>query len=142
MRISFLKAMRHVFCWVIGGCLYGFLEIAWRGYTHWSMIVLASILCIPLDIANEHIPWKMPLIEQGVLCGFTITVAEFVTGLILNVWLKLGIWDYSNQIGNILGQVCPLYMFFWCILSIPVIIVFDYLEYAYCDGDKPHYKLI
>ena len=126
---------------MFGGCLYGLLEIAWRGYTHWTMVLLAAILCIPLDIANEHIPWDMPLLLQGVLGGLTITVMEFVTGLIVNVWLGMGVWDYSNQFGNILGQICPLYTILWCLLAIPVIVVFDWLEYKICGGEKPHYTL-
>ena len=105
------------------------------------MVLLAAILCIPLDIANEHIPWDMPLLLQGVLGGLTITVMEFVTGLIVNVWLGMGVWDYSNQFGNILGQICPLYTILWCLLAIPVIVVFDWLEYKICGGEKPHYTL-
>ena len=135
------KVSAHILRWVCGGCLYGLLEIAWRGYTHWTMVLLAAILCIPLDIANEHIPWDMPLLLQGVLSGLTITVMEFVTGLIVNVWLGMGVWDYSNQFGNILGQICPLYTILWCLLAIPVIVVFDWLEYKICGGEKPHYTL-
>ena len=135
------KISSHILRWLFGGCLYGLLEIAWRGYTHWTMILLAALLCIPLDIANEHIPWDMPLPLQGVLGGLTITAMEFVTGLIVNVWLGLGVWDYSNQLGNILGQICPLYTILWCLLAIPVIVVFDWLEYKICGGEKPHYTV-
>ena len=67
------KVSAHILRWVFGGCLYGLLEIAWRGYTHWTMVLLAAFLCIPLDIANEHIPWDMSLPLQGVLGGLTIT---------------------------------------------------------------------
>lgn len=135
------KISSHILRWLFGGCLYGLLEIAWRGYTHWTMILLAALLCIPLDIANEHIPWDMPLPLQGVLGGLTITAMEFVTGLIVNVWFGLGVWDYSDQIGNILGQICPLYTILWCLLAIPVIAVFDWLEYKICGGEKPYYTV-
>ena len=64
------KVSAHILRWVFGGCLYGLLEIAWRGYTHWTMVLLAAFLCIPLDIANEHIPWDMSLPLQGVLVGY------------------------------------------------------------------------
>ena len=135
------KVSAHILRWVFGGCLYGLLEIAWRGYTHWTMVLLAAFLCIPLDIANEHIPWDMSLPLQGVLGGLTITAMEFVTGLVVNVWLGMGVWDYSNQFGNILGQICPLYTILWCLLAIPVIVVIDWLEYKICGGEKPHYTL-
>lgn len=133
------KAYSHVLRWCVGGCLYGLLEIAWRGHTHWTMIVLAAFLCIPLDIVNDHMPWELPLYVQSIIGGLTITAMEFATGLIVNVWLGWGVWDYSNQVGNIMGQVCPLYTLLWCVLAAPVIVVFDWLEYKLCGGERPHY---
>ena len=43
---------RHLPRWLIGGLLYGLIEIIYRGYTHWTMIVLAMALCIPLDCCD------------------------------------------------------------------------------------------
>ena len=74
------KASAHLIRWAMGGVLYGLLEILWRGHTHWTMMLLAAILCIPLDIANEHIPWEFPLWLQAVLGGTAITAAELAAG--------------------------------------------------------------
>lgn len=38
---------------------------------------------------------------------------EFVSGCVLNLWLGLGVWDYSNQPGNVLGQICPAFGLLW-----------------------------
>ena len=89
------KLRGHIVRWVFGGVLYGILEVVWRGYTHWTMMLLAALLCIPLDLANERIPWAMPLWLQAVLGGLTVTAAELAAGLVLNRWLGLAIWDYS-----------------------------------------------
>lgn len=94
---------QHLPRWLIGGLLYGLLEIIHHGHTHWTMILLAALLCIPLDLTNECMPWHLPLALQGVIGGLTITVAELLAGLILNVWLGLGIWDYSGLWGNLWG---------------------------------------
>ena len=59
------KASAHLIRWAMGGVLYGLLEILWRGHTHWTMMLLAAILCIPLDIANEHIPLGIPSLASG-----------------------------------------------------------------------------
>ena len=142
MRAACKGAASHVIRWLCGGLLYGGLEILWRGHTHWTMIVLAAFLCIPLDILNEHLPWNMPLLKQSVLGGTIITGAEFVAGCVLNLWLGLGVWNYANQPFNLLGQVCLLYWVLWCLLAGPVIVVFDWLEYRLCGGEKPHYKLV
>ena len=69
--------------WLCGGMLYALLEILWRGHTHWSMMVLAAVLCIPLDLANEHMPWTLPLWAQAVLGGLTITAGELLAGPVI-----------------------------------------------------------
>ena len=54
---------------------------------------------------------------QSAVCGVAITVVEFVAGLIINVWLGMGVWDYSAMPGNIMGQVCPQFLAMWMILA-------------------------
>lgn len=136
------KLWRHALRWVCGGLAYMALEMLWRGHTHWTMGLLAAVLCVPLDIANELMPWSLPLWAQAVLGGFTVTGAELVAGLVLNVWLGLGIWDYSNLPGNLWGQICPQFTALWCLLCLGMIPLFDWLDYKLCGGEKPHYKLI
>lgn len=131
----------HLVRWLCGGMLYGLLEIVWRGYTHWTMMLLAAMLCIPLDLANECFPWEFPLWTQAILGGLAITAGELLAGLVLNIWLELDIWDYSRLWGNFLGQICPLYAGLWCLLAGPVIVAFDWLDYWLCGGEKPHYRL-
>ena len=74
------KIRGHIVRWMFGGVLYGILEIIWRGYTHWTMMLLAALVCVPLDLANEHIPWELPLWLQALLGGLTITAAELAAG--------------------------------------------------------------
>ena len=74
---------------LMGGDLYCMVELIWRGHTHWSMFLLAAMLSLPLDLANEHMAWERPLWLQALIGGSVITLAELGAGLILNVWLKL-----------------------------------------------------
>ena len=60
---------RHLPRWLIGGLLYGLLEIIHHGHTHWTMILLAVLLCITLDLTNEALPWHLPLALQGLIGG-------------------------------------------------------------------------
>ena len=135
------RLWRHVPRWALGGVLYGGLELLWRGYTHWTMLLLAALLCVPLDIANEYIPWELPLWMQAVIGGLTVTAAELAAGVILNLWLRLEVWDYSGLWGSLWGQVCPLYTVLWCILAGPVIVAYDWLDCWLCGGERPHYHL-
>jgi len=132
----------HVPRWLFGGVLYGVLEVLWRGYTHWTMMLLAAMLCVPLDLANECFPWELPLCAQAVLGGLTITAAEFAAGCVLNLWLGLGIWDYSALPFNLWGQICLRFSALWCLLAGPVIVAFDWLDHWLCGGERPRYRLI
>ena len=60
---------------------------------------------MPLDVANERFPWELPLIVQAVLSGLAITAGELAAGLVLNVWLGLGVWDYTGQWGNLVALI-------------------------------------
>ena len=105
------------------------------------MLLLAALLCVPLDLANEHIPWEWPLWAQAIAGGTVITAAEFAAGLVLNVWLGLGVWDYSGLPGNLLGQICPHFWALWCLLAGPVIVAFDWLCCWMDGGERPRYHL-
>ena len=83
----------------------------------------------------------MPLIRQQLIAASGITAIEFVVGLILNVWLGLNMWDYSNMPGNILGQICPEFMVLWFFLSAFGIFLDDLIRWRFFGEEKPHYHL-
>ena len=106
----------------------------------WTMMLLAIILAIPLERFGSELPWEMPLLWQATVCAVAISAVEFIAGLVLNIWLGLGIWDYSTMPMNIMGQVCPQFMVLWLFLSIVGIVMLDWMRYAVEGGEKPHYK--
>lgn len=142
------KAVLSVLLWTWAGAVYFFLEVAWkilRGEPEtisWTMFLLAIVLAIPLERFGAELPWEMPLVSQALICGTAITVVELLAGLVLNVWLGLGIWDYSGLPGNLWGQICPQFWVLWCDLSIFGIMALDWLRYAVEGGAKPQYRLI
>ena len=64
---------------------------------------------------------KTSLIKKCIIGSGIITSIEFLSGCIVNIWLKMGIWDYSAMPVNILGQVCLIYSFLWALISIPIV---------------------
>ena len=52
------------------------------------------------------------------MCGI-ITTLELLVGLLVSKLLHLHVWDYSTRPLNLFGQVCPLFSFFWFLLSFP-----------------------
>ena len=137
-----LKAiLKHAVLALCGGCVYFLIEMAWRGHSHWTMAVLGGVCFVLIGDINEFIPWNMPLILQGAIGSGIVTVLELVSGIILNLWLGLGIWDYSNMPFNLLGQICLLFTLLWVALSIVAVVLDDWLRYWLFGEDRPTYTL-
>ena len=100
-----------------GAAVYGTLEMLWRGWTHWSML-LAGAVCggMMYWVANFS---RLPLWQEWILCAALITTVEFFSGVVLNLWLGWNIWDYSGMRINLLGQICPAFCLVWLGISIP-----------------------
>ncbi|OQY32755.1 MAG: hypothetical protein B6241_10045 [Spirochaetaceae bacterium 4572_59] len=57
----------------------------------------------------------LPLSFLQKVLFFTIaaTLMELFTGLFFVRFFKIRLWDYSMRKGNIKGQICPLFTFYW-----------------------------
>ena len=137
-----LKAiLKHAVLALCGGCVYFLIEMAWRGHSHWTMAVLGGVCFVLIGEINEFIPWNMPLVLQGAIGSGTVTLLELVSGIILSLWLGLGIWDYSNMPFNFLGQICLPFSLLWVALSVVAVILDDWLRYWLFGEDRPTYTL-
>lgn len=125
-----------------GGMIYACIELLWRGYSHWTMAVLGGVCFLLVGGINNWFPWDMSLLLQGVIGSAVVLIGEFGAGMILNVHLGMGIWDYSNLPGNILGQVCPQFAAVWMLLSIAAVVVDDWLRYWLFGEERPKYHFI
>ena len=137
-----IKLRKYGVLALIGGVIYGALELIGRGYTHWSMVLLGGICFVAVGLLNEVIPWEMPLTVQ-MLCGcIIITALEFCCGCIVNIWLGWAVWDYSDEWGNLLGQICPKFSALWYFISLAAILLDDWLRYWLFREEKPKYKWV
>ncbi len=102
---------------LLGGSAYGALEVLWRGHTHWSMILTGGV-CFALIylIASRS---RESRLHQYILCAAVVTTVEFLVGILVNLRLGMGVWDYSHCRWNLLGQICARYTLYWLILSVP-----------------------
>ena len=126
----------------IGG-IYYFLEIAFDGDSHWSMALLGAICGYLIGRLNEKkLTWEMPLWKQVLLGECIVLPLEFVTGVVVNIWLGLNIWDYSNLPFNILGQSSLLFAFIFIPVILLGIFIDDYYRWIIMGEDKPRYKLL
>lgn len=133
--------LKYLFLFWFGGSFYITLEVLWRGYSHWTMGVLAGFVFISIGLLNEIWSWDTSIIIQ-ILAGTIIaTTGEFITGCIVNLWLGWDIWDYSDMWGNILGQICPAFIALWIPISLLSIVIDDMIRWKFFNEEKPKYKL-
>ena len=101
----------------IGALGYGLIEILWRGYTHFSMLLAGGICFVTFAKIGEKFK-KKTLLARAVIGSAFVTAIEFIFGVIFNILLKKDVWDYSKMPFNFKGQICLLYSIFWVALSI------------------------
>lgn len=138
---------------LIGGRLYTWIELLWRGWTHWTMFILGGTCFVIMGLLNEYkFIWRQSLIAQSVISAIIITIFEFITGCIVNLWLGWQVWDYSNLPFNLFGQICLYFFLLWILLSAVGIILDDWIRYwlylLLCqyiptmqERERPHYTL-
>lgn len=136
------KLLKYYALGTLGGLIYVFIELMWRGYSHWSMFLLGGICFVALGLINEIIPWGMPLTAQMFIGCVIITSLEFITGCIVNLWLGWDVWDYSDLPYNLLGQISLKSSIGWYFLSSVGIVLDDWVRYIFFGEEKPRYKFL
>ena len=92
----------------------GFLTGPYLPLYGFSLVILFLLSFIDVSfIRNDHLQ-KTVLFALMALC---ITLFEFIAGMIFIVGMKIRLWDYSKNWGNIKGIVCPQFTFYWWLLS-------------------------
>ena len=134
--------LKYIVLFFVGGAVYCGIEMLWRGYTHWTMLIVGGICFVFCGGINEVFDWDMPIWKQMLICSCGITIIEFISGFFINIIFKLNVWDYSNLPFNVLGQICLLFSILWFGLSFIAIVVDDWLRYWLFGEEKPHYKFI
>lgn len=137
MRREFIKISILA---LLGGALYMGAELLWRGRTHWTMGLVGGLCFVLIGGLNNYLPWEIPVWKQAGCGALMVTAVELVTGVILNLYLGLGVWDYSNMPCNLLGQICLPYSLLWVGLSLVCIFVDDWLRYWLFHEEKPRYR--
>jgi uncharacterized membrane protein len=118
---------KYIFIFLFGGLGYGLLEIIFRGFTHWSMIITGGSALLVLYLINSAIPGT-PIILKALIGAFAITIIEFTVGIIVNKVFSFGVWDYTGSFGNVLGIITPIFSLCWFGISLIVNIIFKNMQ--------------
>ena len=122
--------MIYAVIFLFGAAGYSLLEMLWRGYTHWTMMLAGGVCFCAVYFINNHF-YSIPLVLRCLLCTVAITAIEFVFGVVVNLALKWNVWDYSSMPFNILGQICPLYSVLWFALSFVLVYLCRFINKLY-----------
>lgn len=107
----------EIIVFILGGYAYAMLEILFRGYTHWTMVLTGGACILTIFMLTDWI-LDAPLIISAMACSLIITFYEFCVGIIVNLKLGWQVWDYSSMPGNVLGQICPTFTAIWFLLCL------------------------
>lgn len=119
MGSSISNVQKKIIIFFIGALGYAVIEVAFRGYTHWTMaltggVVFSLLYTVQAGMGDRPL-WQRCLVGTGI-----ITAVEFAVGCVVNLWLGWDVWDYSMYRFQILGQVCLLFSFLWFLLCGPI----------------------
>ena len=116
---GYVKIWEELLLAAAGGRLYYCVELLYRGFSHPSMFLLGGICLCWIDFVEKHMGSLWTRGMRMLVSGLGITVFEFICGCIVNLWLGLDVWDYSDLHVQFLGQVSLLFFLFWCVMSLP-----------------------
>lgn len=110
---------KYALLFLTGGTVYPSLEILARGRTDLSMAFAGGIcLCLIDRVCCNRMRFQ-PLSLRCFAGSGIITGVEFSIGVLVNMVLKMNVWDYSQLPLNILGQICLPFSILWFAATLP-----------------------
>lgn len=140
LEIKVANFFKYLLIWEVGGLVYYLIEIFYRGHSHPSMFILGGLCLVLVGLLNNIFSFNMYFELQILIGDIVVLIGEFITGLIVNVWLGLNVWDYSNMKFNIMGQICPQFALLWIPVIIIAIFMDDWIRYEYFHEEDPTYR--
>ncbi|MCM1545008.1 MAG: putative ABC transporter permease [Ruminococcus sp.] len=122
------RIIEYVIIFCIGSFMYGLIEVLYRGYTHWTMMLTGGVVFAVLYLVNLSLKTRS-FVLRGLIGCLIITLTEFLVGVTVNLIFKMHVWDYSSIPGNLFGQICPLFSLWWFLLSIPAVYIIVFLHW-------------
>ena len=96
--------------WATLGAAYVVFETLFRGYSHPSMFVVGGLCGVLVGTINQAPRfYRAPVIVQSVIGAVIVLAVEFISGCVLNLWLGLGVWDYTISRENVVGKFARRY---------------------------------
>lgn len=118
---------KYSLLFILGAVGYASIEIIFRGFTHWSMAIAGGLCFILFSVVSELFRERSIFLRAAV-SALCVTAVEFIFGVVFNLWLGMGVWDYSDRAFNILGQVCPAFTVIWAGIALAFLPLADIIN--------------
>lgn len=120
----------QIILFLIGGIGYPCIEMLYRaGHTHWTMAIIGGIAFLSIIDINLLLK-KNSIFVRTIISTTLVILIEFISGIIINIFFKMQVWDYSYMQFNIYGQVCFEFSFYWLWLCFGIIILFEFYKHT------------
>lgn len=116
-----MKLVKKLALFSLGGGAYVGLELLYRGFSHVSMFAAGGTCFLLLGQLEGR------LLSRAFRGAGIATAVELIAGLLVN--RDFQIWDYRDQPGNFLGQICPMFTALWVPVSLAAVLL-----YRWADG--------
>ena len=126
------KLKEYFMCFAVGAVAYGLVEIAVRGYTHWTMSLTGGAVMVLLNLISRS--GNINILLKCLLGMTVITSLEFAVGMAVNVGFGWNVWDYSDKPFNLFGQICLQFCIGWFFISIPAYGICSYIRKRISSG--------
>ena len=120
-----MKIWKNCLLFYTGGTVYLSLELLYRGRSHGSMFMAGGLCFLLIGHLNRVEP-KLPLPLRALTGAAIVTAVERGAGMLVNRQYQG--WDYRDQPGNFMGQICPLFTALWLPISLVGLVLFQYLD--------------
>ena len=120
-----MKLWKYGFLFCVGGSAYMTLELLFRGRSYGSMFLAGGLCFLLIGHLGKVSPRLPPAVRMTVGAGI-ITMVELGAGLLVNRSFR--VWDYRDQMGNFLGQICPVFSLLWIPAALGAMILYDVME--------------
>ena len=120
-----MKIWKNCLLFYTGGTVYLSLELLYRGRSHGSMFIAGGLCFLLIGQLNRVEP-KLSLPLRALVGAAIVTMVELGAGMLVN--RKYQVWDYRNQPGNFMGQICPLFSALWIPLSLAAAVLFQKMD--------------
>ena len=139
------KVLKILAIWFLMGMVYFVIEGIWRipkgGYANISMLAVGGLCGLLIGSINQ-IPkfYNMSVWRQSIIGTAVVLIIEYISGYILNIKMGLDIWDYSDMVLNVNGQICLEFALIWFLLMPAAVWLEDFIRFKFW-GEGVEYGL-